>query len=176
MKIAKVVKIVRPYTPAMINFVERWLCKKAADGWRLEKVYGWKFVFRKCRPYVTRYFSYSGFGTSSGISNEYWASKLNYACKKSVLNKMNTIIYEVDFRKINTDFNYLVFLRNKFYLKHYFALLLFAIVYVALAIKLLLVNYLFACFLMFGSILLVYSLFSVVILICEVRQRTVRNH
>lgn len=165
------IKIVYPYIPAMINFLERWLSKKASSGWKLEEIHGWIFIFRKCKPYTAKFFSYSGFGTSNGISNEFWASKDRYSCKKSSINKLNSIIYEVDLQKIDSDFNNFVLLRNKFYLKHYFALLIFSIVYTALAIGLILIDSILSFFLIFGLALLLYSLFSVFILVCELEQK-----
>lgn len=172
MNYTKLSTIYHPYVPAMVNFLERWLSQKASDGWRLVELHGWKFIFRKCEPYSARFFSYSGFGTSNGISNEYWASKYRYSCSKSTISKLNSAIYEVDIRKIDSGFNHLVLLRNKFYLKHYFALLLFALVYTAFAIRLMLINSILTFFLVFGIILLMYSLFSVFILTREVKQHS----
>lgn len=165
MKDTTLKKCYYPHIPAMINLLERWLCKKAFDGWRLEEAHGWKFIFRKCKPYTTRYFSYSGFGTSNGISNEFWISKRRYSYTKSTItNKSNLIIYEVDIRKIDSEFNHIVLLRNKFYLKHYFSMLLFAIIYSTFSIGIIQMNSILSFFLAFGIILLVYSSVSVFIL------------
>ena len=164
---SNVIRIIHPYVPALINFVERWLSQKASNGWRLEAIHGWKFVFRKCTPYTTRFFSYSSFGTSKGISYDYFRSKKRYSCSKSSINKSTSIIYEVDVRKIDNDFYGFVFLRNKYYLNHYLGLLLFAIVYTVISIGLMFISSTLAIFLVIGFILLVYSLFSVFILARE---------
>ena len=161
--------ILYPYIPATVNFMENWLTKKAADGWKLEEVYGWKFVFRRCKPYVTKYFSYSTFGTNMGISNDYWISKKQYSLSNSTLNKLNLQIYEVDVRKIDKHFAHLVLFRNKFYLKHYFALLLFALINIMLMIGFIKIHTAFIFFLIFEILLLSYSIFAVIILISEIR-------
>ncbi len=162
--------IIRPYIPAMVNDLERWLTKMAADGWRLEDVRGWKFSFRKCKPYTARFCSYSGFGTSYGISNDYLMSKELYSRKKSVINKSTSIIYEVDIEKIDSNYIHFFRLRNKFYLKHYLALLLFSLVCTALVGALMQKNDGLAAFLALGIIPLVYVLLSVIILAREVRK------
>ena len=161
--------LIYPYTPAMINHVEKWLSKKASEGLRLEEVHGWKFTFRKCKPYITRYFSYSGFGTSMGISSEYLQSKHRYALRRSSLNKSSFEIYEVDINRIDTDYGYSVLLRNKYYLRHYLGLLVFALVCTAIAIWLTLINRILAYILICECILLAYSLFSVVVLTRAIR-------
>ena len=170
MKQTDVISVFYPYVPALINSLERWLSQKASNGWKLEAVHGWKFVFRKCTPYTTRFFSYSGFGTSIGISYDYWVSKQRYSHSKSAINKSVSIIYEVDIRKIDNDFNSFVFLRNKYYLKHYVGLLLFSIIYTAIAIGLMFIDFSLAMFLVLGIILLVYSSFSVFVLAREIKR------
>ena len=161
-------KIIYPYTPAMVNSLERWLSLKASDGWRLEEVHGWSFVFRKCKPYQTKYFSYTGFGTNIGISHDYWASKRRYSRNQSIVNKANLEVYEVDLEKVDVGFRQLVLLRNKFYLKHYFALLAFSIIYTMLAITLLPQSNIVSVFQLVGFISLVYSVLSVLILAYEI--------
>ena len=165
-----VISVFYPYVPALINSVERWLTQKAFNGWRLEAVHGWKFVFRKCTPYTTRFFSYSGFGTSMGISYDYLASKQRYSNSKSTINKSVSIIYEVDVEKIDNDFNSFVLLRNKYYLKHYIGLLLFSIIHTSIAISLMFINLSLVMFLVLGIILLVYSSFSVFVLAREIKK------
>ncbi len=166
-----------PYIPAMINYLERWLSEKASDGWRLEAVHGWSFVFRKCSPYTAKFISYSGFGTNMGISNDYFALIKRYSRRKATINKPDSAICEVDIQKIDLDYTYFVSLRNKFYLKHYLAMLLFALVYTSLAIGLMLMNSDLAVFSLFGMALLVYSSFSVGILTYEVKHNsTSRNN
>ena len=173
---SNVIRIIHPYVPALINFVERWLSQKASNGWRLEAIHGWRFVFRKCTPYTTRFFSYSSFGTSMGISYDYLRSKKRYSCSKSAINKSASIIYEVDIRKIDNDFYGFVFLRNKYYLKHYLGLLLFAIVYTVISLGLMFISSTLAVFFVIGIILLVYSLFSVFILAREISNQSDNTH
>ena len=170
MRQTDVISVFFPYVPALINSVERWLSQKASNGWKLEAVHGWKFVFRRCTPYTTCFFSYSSFGTSIGISYDYWVSKQRYSHSKSAINKSVSIIYEVDVRKIDNEFNSFVFLRNKYYLKHYVGLLLFSIIYTAIAISLMFINFSLAMFLVLGIILFVYSSFSIFVLACEIKK------
>ncbi len=158
-----------PYVPATANFMEKWLTKKAAAGWKLEDVHGWKFVFRRCKPYVGKYFSNATFGRNKGIYNDYWISKKLYSRSNSTLNKLNLQIYEVDVKKIDQKFTHMILFRNKFYLKHYFSLFLFALINIILTIGLTKVHNCFYLFLMFEMVLLVYSIFAVIILICKIK-------
>jgi len=149
----------------MINCLEEWLTKKAAEGWKLEEIHGWKFVFRKCKPYAAKFFAYSGFGTSIGISHDYQASKNRYAHSKNKLNKANEFIYEVDICKIDSNFKHYVSLRNKYYTKHYLLLLIFALVYTVIGIGAMLKHTVLAVLFGFGIVLTLYALFSVLILL-----------
>ena len=92
------------------------------------------------------------------------------------LNKSASIIYEVDIRKIDNDFYGFVFLRNKYYLKHYLGLLLFAIVYTVISLGLMFISSTLAVFFVIGIILLVYSLFSVFILAREISNQSDNTH
>ena len=170
MRTSKMIRVIHPYTPAMLNFLESWLMQKAADGWRLEEVCGWKFIFRGCKPYNTKYFAYSGFGTGTGISNEYWSSKSRYSLSKSTINKQNTFLYEVDVAKIDADFKCYISLRNKFYLKHYIGLLIYSMVYIiflSLAVQRHLPHIYAIFFYAIGATVCAYSLLSVFCLLVK---------
>lgn len=168
-------KAIFPFFPAATIFLERWLTEKAADGWRLAEVHGWNFVFRKCTPYAAKYFSYVGFGTSKGICFDYLASQKRYAHNHSVINTSNLNVYEVDPKKIDSTFRHYVSLRNKFYFKHYLALLFFSVAYNILAIMLSQPNSISTIFLLFGFFLLVYSLVSITILVWSKRRLLIHN-
>ena len=172
MKDNKLCAIVHPYTPATVNDLERWLQKQASIGWRLEEIRGWKFVFRKCKPYECKFFCYSGLGKSIGISYDYYASKNRYAAAKAPINKENSIVYEVDVSKIDIDFKYYISLRNKYYLKHYLGFLLFALAYTLVPLWLVLVgrNLPILFFVFVGLLMFAYSLFSVVVLLREIKR------
>lgn len=157
-------KIIHPYTPATINSLEIWLRKKASVGWRLERVHGWIFVFRRCKPYNTRFIGYSSFGTSIGISNDYCASKNRYARNKSTINKSYFPIYEVDINKIDSGLDCFVLMRDKFFLKHYLMLFFFALSYIILAFHLIKKHFALILFGIIGVLLLAYSLWSILIL------------
>ncbi|MBQ2758658.1 MAG: DUF2812 domain-containing protein [Clostridia bacterium] len=155
------------YTPAMINSMERWLIKKAADGWRLEEVHGCKFVFRKCQPYETVYAAYSGFGTEHGVASDYWISNKRYSSKTSVLNKSAGKVFEADINKIDSQFKYFILIRNKYYLKHYIGMLILALIWIFLTAFLLSSNSAFIAPLIFAIIFFIYSVFSVCMLVRE---------
>lgn len=156
--------VFHPYIPAMVNALEQWLCQKASDGWRLEEVHGWMFRFRKCEPYPTKFFCYSGFGASKGISYDFYNSKNQYSRSGSALNKSSAIIYEADIEKLDANFTHLIRLRNKYYQKHYGLLLLFACLYLVLAIGFVQTDYVRAFILFLGVVALVYAFISVLIL------------
>ena len=168
-------KIIHPYSPAMVNHIERWLCAKALQGWQLEDVRGWKFVFRKCKPYITRYCSYDSFGKERGLVYDYLTSKKLYCLSGSLssLNRKNAIIYEADNKKIDLGFEQFIMQRNKYYLKHYLLFILYALVNTVAAIWLMQQSHIFSVLLFIGVVLLVYSVVSVVILIYEIRHRKV---
>jgi hypothetical protein len=152
----------------MVNILERWLSKKALNGWRLEKVYGWIFVFRKCTPYKTRFFAYNNIGTSKGIDSDYALSKRLYARKKSPINKQNNDIFEVDVDKIDRFFEATVLLRNKFYLKRYFVWTLFGIITTLPSIYMTMIHHIFIVSVIFWGSIFLYSLVSIFIMIREI--------
>ena len=155
------------YTPAMINSMERWLIKKAADGWRLEEVHGCKFVFRKCQPYETVYVAYSGFGRGCGVASDYWMSNKLYSSKTSALSKSAGKVFEADINKIDSQFKYFILIRNKYYRKHYIGMLILALIWIFLTAFLLSSNSAFIVPLIFAIIFFIYSVFSVCILLRE---------
>ena len=155
------------YIPATINHLERWLIKKASDGWCLKAKHGWIFVFQKSKPHITRFCYYSGFGTNMGISNDYCTVKKKYSRRNATINKSNSTICEIDVLKIDSDYFHFVSLRNKYYLKHYCGLLLFSIIYAGIALWLNLMYSDLVIFLLFGIVLFIYSMLSVAILSCE---------
>lgn len=164
----KLKKFFFPYIPAMVNILERWLSRKALDGWRLENACGWIFVFRKCTPYKTRFFAYNNIGTSKGIAGDYALSKRLYARRKSPINKQNHEIYEVDVDKIDKFFETTVLLRNKFYLKRYFIGTLFSIIFILPSIYMMMVHHIFIVFVIFWGSIFLYSLVSIFIMIREI--------
>ncbi len=162
MKDTKRITFLYPYTPATIILLEKWLCKMAASGWRLERKSGWKFVFRKCKPYSTQYFYYSSFGTNLGIYYDYCQCKRRYSHSGSIINKLPSSIFEVDIEKIDADFSGYVYLRNKFYKKHYVGLLIYSLIHTVLALSLAISKAFLYIFVFIGVLLFVYSLYAII--------------
>lgn len=168
-KVSKVV--VHPYIPAMIILLEHWLAERATEGWQLINVQGFKFTFQSCQPYTAKFFAYSGFDSSKGISADYWMSKTRYARKDTQLNKGSLPIYEVDQQKIDADFSSYVRLRDKYYLKHYRLLCLFSLICILLSIVLFIINRALILFAFFWVFVLLYSCISIVILSLGIKQQ-----
>ena len=125
--------IILPHTPAMVNEVELWLENKTKQGWRLINKKFWVFRFVRCKPYVSKYFIYKGFDSSEGISFDYHMARKKYGKAKSLLNKENLPIFEVDVNKIDPTYCEYINLRNQFYTKHYLKLLFLSGFFLAVA-------------------------------------------
>lgn len=160
--------ILHPYTPAMIVLLERWLAKMAAKGWRLINVKGFRFTFQRYQPYPAEFFGYFPFDTSKGVSATYWMSKTRYARKGAPLNKASLPIYEVDPQKRDADFSSYVYLRDKYYLKHYLLLGLFSLFWIVLLTVLYKSLTAISCIWIF---FLLYSCVSIGILLLEMKQK-----
>lgn len=158
-----------PNIPSLVNLTERWLRKKALDGWRLEHAYRWKFTFRKCHPYETIYFMYSSLDKSNGISNSYYRAKSKYSRKNSILNKTNFRIFEVDTNKIDSDFLYYIMIRNQYYLKHYFTLFVISLLSTTVMFGIVKYGLIVKLMVMIGTFFVSYSLISVLMLVIEIK-------
>ena len=51
-------EIFHPWGKANINQTELWLSHLAEEGWALESVQGWRFIFRSASPHYRCYFLY----------------------------------------------------------------------------------------------------------------------
>ena len=157
------------YIPAMTDLFERWLCKKALEGWRLEEIHGKQFFFRKCLPYATDYLSYTFFGNWSPFGQDFFAAKMQYSSKKSKLNKNKSVltVFEVDKDKVDLQFYSLKIKRDLLYIKHYLGLLMYSIVQSLLSIYLAMENDVFLFFVVVSGLMIAYSLLSIAILAFE---------
>lgn len=126
--------VLHPYTPAMVNHVERWLTKMSCDGWKLVHKNGWKFYFLRSQKRPRQYFMYSGFDASQGISYEYHRAKDIYAESKAEINKRTDGIFEVSSCKIDSKFYYYRMIRNKYYRNHYVKLAIFSLIFIVLSL------------------------------------------
>lgn len=142
--------MLHPYTPAMVNYVEKWLTKMSLDGWKLVDKKGWQFCFVRSRKEARHYFIYSGFDASKGISYDFYRAKDIYAKSKADINKrlydvtqINKRVYdifEVAPCKIDRQFYDYRIMRNRYYRNHYVKLAIFSFVFIALSLIGLLIN------------------------------------
>ena len=51
-------KIFHPYTSSHLISLERWLSKKAAEGWGIVDINWWIFTFEKRNPNQSKFISY----------------------------------------------------------------------------------------------------------------------
>lgn len=156
--------IILPHTPAMVNEVELWLENKTKQGWRLINKKFWVFRFISCKPYVSKYFIYKGFDSGKGISFDYHMAREKYGKAKSLLNKENMPIFEVDVNKLDATYCEYINLRNQFYTKHYLKLLLLSGFFLAVATALAAIKLLMIVFVAIWLALLLYAMGSLVIL------------
>ena len=110
------------YPPAYVNELELWLKEKSRDGYRLVNSWFCWYMFEMSLCTEREYFVYSPFDGSKGISFDYHIAKARYRNKASALNANNQSIFEVDFKKIDSDYHLFKQLRNKYYFRHYCAL------------------------------------------------------
>lgn len=120
--------IIRPFIPAMVNSVERWLMQMSVQGLFLVNMNGWKFTFEEKAIEEAEFFLYSSFGTSKGISADYCRAREKYGKRRSGINKSYCNVFEVDSAK--KDSNFLIYKneRNLYYKKHYLRLLIFSLI------------------------------------------------
>ena len=165
MKIEKIKQTIYPFVPARVNQLEKWLSYQAANGWKLEQKKGWKFTFRKCRPYTTKYFCYASLDRSFGITTEYLISKRRYERAQTSIKESDISIYEVDISKMDEDFSRFVSLRNKEYLTLYLAYLFVSAIIVVACMMSEVEAILFFGFCWLPMVL--YSIVSVVLLLFQ---------
>lgn len=126
--------VFHPYVPAMVNQVENWLTAMSIDGWKLVDNKGWHFYFLKSREEERKYFIYSGFDSTQGITYDFYRAMDMYSKSKSKLFKRTYSIFEVDPNKIDDDFLIYRMLRNKFYRKHYIKMTFFCLLFITLSL------------------------------------------
>ena len=116
----------------MTPMVERWLCKKAAGGWKLYEKNGWSFTFLPAKGQSRDYFIYSSFGTERGLSSDYHRARQKYADTKSHVNKTNDGIFEADPEKIDDEYYKYKADRDRYYRRSYLWLLLLIIPFLSI--------------------------------------------
>ncbi len=156
--------IILPHTPAMVNEVEYWLENKAKQGWRLINKKLWVFRFVNCRPYASKYFIYNGFDASKGLSFDFHMAKKKFGKAKTLLNKGNLSVFEVDINKVDQSYCEYKNLRNQFYTAHYLKLLFASIFFLAAAIVLTAINSLLIILVVVWIVPLLYAIGSLLIL------------
>ena len=119
MEAGKIEKCFHPYIRAMTPMVERWLCKKAAGGWKLHEKNGWMFTFLPAKGQERNYFIYSSFGSERGLSYDYLRAKDRYAKAKSHINQTNNGIFEADPEKIDGEYYKYKADRDRYYRRNY---------------------------------------------------------
>ena len=112
-----------PYIRAMTPMVERWLCKKAAEGWKLFEKSGWSFTFLPAREQRREYFMYSSFGVERGLSYDFFRAKDRYAKAKSHINQTSNSIFEADPEKTDDEYYKYKADRDRYYRRNYLFLL-----------------------------------------------------
>ena len=152
--------IIHPFIPAMVNDIENWLLEKSNEGLRLVRMKGWMFVFERSQILSTEYFIYIGFDASKGFSNEYYRAKQKYGKRKSKINKYDWSVFEVDPKKIDSDFVTFRILRNKYYKNHYLKLFIFSLFLEILSIIVSFYSRIFFCISLLFVIVNIYSLIS----------------
>lgn len=156
--------IILPYIPAMVNEVELWLENKSKQGWRLINKKFWMFRFVNCKPYASKYFIYNGFGASKGLSFDFYMAKKKFGKAKTILNKGNLSVFEVEINRIDRSYWEYKNLRNKFYTAHYLKLLFASILFLATAIVLAAINPLLIIFVVIWIVPFLYAIGSLLIL------------
>lgn len=165
----KVVEKWHPYFPCGIVGLEVWLSKMARSGLKLQSVKGWKFTFIPALPKKRIYFYYSSFGREKGISYDYYHAKELYALKKSVLNKNNFKLFEVDTLKLDEKYNQYIQLRNRYYKNHYCKSLIFWVVILLFIITISIFENVFPYFAFIPLVFLLYSFIALFTLKLQIR-------
>ena len=136
----------------------------AKSGWLLVGLNGWLFEFEGVKSCDKKFFIYSGFDASRGISFDYYLAKEKYSKKSSRLNKKSSWVFEVDSLKIDEQFFQYLNLRNSYYMNFYIKLLLFNLILSGVCVPLFsCMNYWYICF-MIPLLISVYSIFARLVL------------
>lgn len=85
-------EIFHPWGKANINQTELWLSHLAEEGWALESVQGWRFIFRSASPHYRCYFLYRALDI-----NKHWSGP------DDILIGLNRYIYK-PYRSLKNDF------------------------------------------------------------------------
>ena len=159
-------KCFHPYIRAMTPMVERWLCKKAAEGWKLYEKNGWMFTFLSAKGQERDYFIYSSFGLEKGLSYDYFRAKDRYAKAKSHINQTNNGIFEANPVKIDGAYYKYKADRDRYYRRNYLWQLLPVILFVlVLSFICSITNNAFVlCLLLMFVLLLGYDVLSLLLL------------
>ena len=119
--------VFRPNFHFLVNINENWLHQMAEKGWLLVGLKGWLFEFECIKPANKKFFIYSGFDASKGISFDYHSAKVKYAKSSSILNKKDLCVFEVDLKKEDEEFLYYLRSRNRYYMRFYVKQFIFSL-------------------------------------------------
>ena len=164
------VHIMKPFTILQIPALEKWLETQTASGNKLICIKGFRFTFEKSKEKKRKYFMYKSplFLKQDTFLNEFNTAKQRYALRKSMINKAECDIFEIDQAKVDHSFKFYFFSRTRHYMQYYrttfFVSLAFLLFFVILAW---LINNIFLV-LGFAFVLpMFYSSLSLVILRCQ---------
>jgi hypothetical protein len=110
--------VIRPAISPLVNVTETWLAQMAKDGYRLEKMTGWQFTFRKGAPKERMYFMHRMVDRGMGFFYDFRRAREQFADRQSPLAK-DVYVFEVDPHKADETFAGYVKSRNRFYFWHY---------------------------------------------------------
>ena len=154
--------VIRPYVPATVSKVEVWLKKQASTGWSLQNHSFWIFTFVENKPCEREYFLYEIVDRPLGAYTDFYHAKVRYRQRKStLLKKCNDNIFEVDLKKIDSEYVFYKLSRNTYYRTFYLRYLRFCFVGTAVS----LLGCLFGSFILWPLLLIyllltLYALFS----------------
>ena len=123
--------VIRPYIPATINHVEKWLTKMSENGFALVNKRGWKFTFKKLSPKTRRYFMCYVLPKDKKMTDDFIYYENKIKLRKTILSK-GLDVFEIDPDK--TDYEHFLKLRNKHYFSYYLKLCLFSLIFIILSI------------------------------------------
>ena len=120
--------VFHPNLRFLVNINEKWLSQMAKSGCLLVDFRGWFFEFERVKSCDKKYFMYSTFDASKGMSFDYHLAKQKYSKSSSRLNKKIFCVFEVDFKKLDEQFLQYVKQRNAYYINFYIKLFVFSMI------------------------------------------------
>ena len=113
--------IIIPNLRFLVNTIEKRMKREASLGWRLIKQERWSFTFIKCKPFDADYFMFNNPSRRVDRGGDYHNIQYIYGLSnsKSLLNKSNCDLIEIDINTINDMYYVSKKSGNRYYLKHY---------------------------------------------------------